>query len=113
MRSASLPQIGVEIADCEHCAGDDPREGGLCAADLRDDDRGIDVPTTVMASIDTNMLSISPASARRFWRLVSGENPARGAPAGVAGMSGAVIRGGDRRGAETEAFWPCLSARIC
>ena len=67
-RSASLPQIGVEIAVVSkvivmtqvYCVCVPPRSSTMI---------GIDEPTTVIDSIEQNMAKRRPESASSFWRV--------------------------------------------
>ena len=67
-RSASLPQMGVEMAVVSrvmvmtqvYCVCVPPRSSTMM---------GIDEPTTVIESIEQNMANRRPESASSFWRV--------------------------------------------
>ncbi len=70
MRSASLPQIGVEIAD-ESEVAITTQVKVAWVPPMSAMMRGIEVPTTFMESIETKALKKMPASARFLARPVS------------------------------------------
>lgn len=70
VRSASLPQIGVEIAEASEVAMT-TQVKVACVPPMSAMMRGMEVPTTLIESIETKLLRKMPARASVFARPLS------------------------------------------